>query len=555
VTGAPVSVLDSGGGGIGSDLPPSWSRDCDQKRVRVEVGAYPDESGITEWREIPTRRVETRITKGEHAPIEKNTRVDFPTVWDDTHVRAFVKGFGTSQFTVARISHKNVADVWVPTTVGYVAGVGGTTNELESKMWVYDFTKLFDAVPVNESFTSPTVSDVISRIATNIVKETDVPLTNVVLVAPDAVTEERDRVAALLGSPATAGVIYAGLQFATPTVAQAVSEISSQKIVEGKGGERISTGLGPEDVPGDGLVSAATKFVLDELALGTKKFNEYEDTLLDICTWLKSKTNLQWHFEPTDNGVALVFHMTPPSRRFIGDAVAKRRAAGDFDLPDIVADQVPVSFGEAAYTGFDTIEVLENNALFEIAPTNTATVIGETGSGLLPDPLEINTLGKVFNPFPSAAGVDTTDEAASVSNVDETGAPQGYPVVTARSDALYAAAGETELEVKTVDSEAETVETAKAEAVSTLRDAVTQRNEGAIDCLGNPYIHPFDTLDAFEQCYDIVDATPVPVRYEVNEVTHIQDMGGYYRTHLDVGVHLRDSQISFPTAKVKQPSN
>ena len=528
---------------VNGDTPASWSRDCDQKRVRVEVGGYPDERGITEWREIPTSRVETRITKGEHAPIEKNTRVDFPTVWDDENVRAFVKGFGTSEFTVARISHRNDDDTWVPTAVGYVAGVGGTTNELESKMWVYDFTKLFTSVPVNESFTDPTVNDVVSRIATNIVQETDIPLTDVVVVGPDAVTTERNRVEALLDSPATVGAIYQGLATGPSTAFTAVSEIDSQKIVADAGGQRISTGLGPEEVPDRVPGSAAVKFVLGELGLGTKKFTEYEDTLLDICKWLKSKTNLQWHFSPTENGVALVFHATPPSRRFIGDEVAAKRASGELQFPDLLQDGVFDTFDDATdeYSGFDTIEVLENNALFEIAPTNTATVVGETGKGLLPDPVDVDTLGAVYEPFAAATGTDVP--------------PQGYPVVTARSEPLYQAAGETELSVKVTDSSAETVETAKAEAVDTLRDAVSQRNEGVIDCLGNPYIHPFDTIDAFEQCYDIVDATPVPVRYEVNEVAHIQDMGGYYRTHLDVGVHLRDRQISFPTAKVKQAEN
>jgi len=532
---------------VDGDTPASWSRDCPQKRVRVEVGAYPDESGITEWREIPTSRVETRITKGEHAPIEKNTRVDFPTVWDNTNVRAFVKGFGTSEFTVARISHRNAAGTWVPTAVGYVAGVGGTTNELESKMWVYDFTKLLDAVPVNESFTDPTVNDVVRRIATNIVQETDVPLTNVVTVGPDVVETESAGIDKLLDGNQTAETIYSVVSFGSDDVIQSVSDVRSQTVVDEQSSDTdtIETGTGTNVSPL--VLSPPVQFVLGKLGLGTKKFNEYEDTLIDICTWLKSKTNLQWHFEPTANGVALVFHATPPSRRFIGDEVAKSFRDGT-DFPDLLTDGVFDAFDDGNYVGFDTIEVLENNALFEIAPTNTATVIGQSGRGLVPEPIDVDTLGTVFEPLAAAAAVQGGTDPSELP-------PQGYPVVTARSDPLYQAAGGTELEVKVTDSEAETVETAKQEAIDTLRDAATQRNEGVIDCLGNPYIHPFDTLDAFEQCYDIVDATPVPVRYEINEVTHIQDMGGYYRTHLDVGVSLRDEQISFPTAKVKQPSN
>jgi len=530
-------------------VPQSWSRDCPQKRVRVEVGAYPDESGITEWREIPTSRVETRITKGEHAPIEKNTRVDFPTVWDDVGVRAFVKGFGTSEFTVARISHRNADNTWVPTAVGYVAGVGGTMNELESKMWVYDFTKLLEAVPVNESFTDPTVNDVVRRIATNIVQKTDIPLTNVVTVGPEAVETEPTGISKLIDGNQTAETVYSVVTFGADDVIQSVSDIRSDTVVDeqSRDSDTIETGTATNVSPL--ILSPPVQFVLGQLGLGTKKFTENENTLLDICTWLKSKTNLQWHFEPTANGVALVFHATPPSRRFIGDEVASEFRDGA-EFPDLLTDGVFDAFDDGNYVGFDTIEVLENDALFEIAPTNTATVVGETGRGLLPGPVDVDTLGRVYEPL----APDTADADVTAGDNDVV-PPRGYPVVTARSDALYQAAGETELEVKTVDSSAETVETAKAEAVETLRDAATQRNEGAIDCLGNPYIHPFDTLDAFEQCYDVVDATPVPVRYEVNEVTHIQDMGGYYRTHLDVGVSLRDDQISFPTAKVKQTGN
>lgn len=500
------------------DFPDSWDNDCDTKNTRVEISEFTF-SGETlqttgfDWIEIPTSHVETWSSKDNNVSIKRTSKIQFPTEWDGGNVRNVVKGFGNSGLRFGRVSHKNDEGDYVVKHVGYIGGVGGGSNPIESKAWIYDFSELLKAVPVNESVHDPTIFDIGRIVADNIVNETTVPLTDVVVVPPE--TEEE--LAVVYSSPLefinTDKTFYTFTPEAdiSGTLIDDVAEFQVTNISE----PRVEVGV--EDY--SNLIS---KFLANEFGIGIKKFRENRDTLYDFLNWVRERGSVSWHFEPTENGAALVFDVLPSSRTF-----AQEEVVSALNAEDIVAENIT---DEDEYRIHDTITVEDNNVLYDINPVNTILVLGDTKSSLLGGTVSLDT----------------------IRGVNKALQPNGYPVVKARADPLYQAAGNTEQQMETVESDAQTIDQAKVEARETLKKAINDSTEGKITCLGNPYIKPYDTLDAFETCGDYIEEQPLPVRYEVQSVKHEENMTGLYRTFLNVTIHVGNDEFSFPVETTKQ---
>lgn len=509
-----------------SQFPESWADDCDGKHSRVEVSVRPETTPGTlaplsefEWIEIPTSHVETWSSKDNNVSIKRTTKVQFPTEWDGESVREVVKGFGTSDIVFGRVSHKNDEGDFVQKHVGYIGGVGGGSNPIESKAWIYDFSELLKAVPINESLTNPSIPDVTARAAEIILNNTQIPLTDLILLPP---TSE--------DSFAVSFTDEESFPKSNRTYYSVSGDVSGEQLtdVNDVESEIIDTGFNESSaIAVGGITGLVTSILVNELKLGAKKFRANRDTLYDFLNWLQSRSDITWHFEPSDGGAALIFDVLPSSRTFAQQRVVDEMN-GVIDSTD--PQEFELAAPEDTYRVHDTITVEENDVLYDINPVNTVLVLGDTKRSVLEGNVSLDGVTQLYSPL----------------------AEKDFPVVKARADPLYQAADKTEQLMETVESDAQDIGQAKTEAKVALKKAISESTEGKIRCLGNPYIKPYDTLDAFETCGDYIIEEPLPVRYEVQSVKHEEDMTGLYRMFLNVTIHVSDDEFSFPLETVKK---
>lgn len=484
------------------DFPSKWAHTCQSKRVRVEVrvpnGAtslgdlfgFGDSTDYT-WIEIPTTSVETYVTKGEAAQIQRASKVKFPTEWGDDGVtvnhnspRQLIEGYSsedTGAFTVARVSYQRSDGEWVYTHLGWAGGVGSASREGESKMWVYDFSELLTGVPITITFNNPTVWNALNKLYLGTNDGTPIPITNVVLMQPD--TEEEY---SILREPGQTDNISLDQ---IDTGHSPYTGLSIDAGVSGDLGEFDQTRIGTGTIPyGD----------MDE-----KSFQKNHDTLMDVYEWFEDKTQAKLSFEPdpSGEGVYLVADVVPERRTYMQNAVIE----------------------EEGGTLHEPVTVLENSALVETKPFNTVRLRGDVGRGILD------------------RGKDLLGDGYSL--ISSTPPSNEFPVATAKCPPLVEAAGGTELAPEIIESSATTLDSAEAEAVTELRNLLNEMSEGSIRIKGTPTILPFDRVTAYETCNNQVEINQEPVEYEVEEVKHEQVAGGFYKCELSVSIWANDEQF------------
>jgi hypothetical protein len=203
--------------------------------------------------------------------------------------------------------------------------------------------------------------------------------------------------------------------------------------------------------------------VSDEIAT-TKTFQANKHTLSDVLDWAARKTNGTPHLRLRSN-------LRDPSAE-LRFGLQKRSHV-------------------ARYLGGE-LQVVDNDALNEMRPINTAVVKGSaqaSRSGL--------------NPF-------------NITASDKT-----YITAKARHTPLYRRAGGNELRVSTeTQSDAATEAEVEREAKQILRERIGGATEGRITTIFHPRLRPFDQIVAKPTC-DGSPATDVkPITYEVNRVHH-----------------------------------
>lgn len=523
-----------------SDFPGVWSADCDAKRVKVEIrvanagaddfqlfGFPPIDNPFTEdyeWIEIPTSSVETYVTKGEAAAVQRAAKVRFPTEWGRnsptvTHnsPRNLIESYDPEEsnpFSMARVAYKRRDDEWTYVHVGWVGGLGPAAREGESKLWIYDFAELLTGVPVTVTFNGTQVRTALKQIGNVTANQTPVPLSGAILMNPET-EEEFKQVAAEADLTDFEGAI--------PT--RGIAE-----------GNAPLLGITDEDV----LEFMLERDSFDTLVLGpeqdgvlptfTKTFQKNHDTLLDVYSWFEDRTAAKLHFEPAADGdsVALVADVVPERRIFKQDQVIEQEAqsAGAVaEATEAIGETLglPVNVDSETFGEFHfPVQVTKNNALMEIKPKNTLHLRGETASGFFGQ--------ETFN-----------DSYAELSQSQP--ASKQFPVVKVQVPPLVEAAGGAELAPEVIESDAKSLDEAESQATTEMREILSEMTEGEIILRGSPHLLPYDRVEAYEVCNGTVEINQEPVTYEVEEVKHTQIAGEFYETRVRVSLWANDENI------------
>lgn len=527
------------------DVPDSWSRDCPEKGTKVEIAVQdPTEDSLESpysWVEIPTSHVEMWESKGgsDGPAIKKTCKFKFPTTWDGRDVRSIVSGYASSELTVARVSLKDESGNWVLDFCGYIGGVGGTENSLESKAWIYDFTERFEGIGITQSYNFPTAKQVISDMASEL-RENLIPLTNVLVLPPNgegAYLRNPTQLSTGDTEPQQ-GSSYYGYDLSEDTSElDGSAEITDVEVDTGfqvPFGEEASDAffatLNPVAAVSESTrdfltssVATAVEWLYKNTDLGQKKFTRNHDTVGDVLNWLSGKTNLQWHFEPVPNGTVLVITSGTYRRIFAQDKVVSDVRDGEFNVTNFALT------GDTEYLAHEQVTVRQNQALYESSVANTVIVRGDTARSALEDKIPIG---------------DTGEELIQTFNLNE------YPVVKARANSLYEAAGNTELSLA-VESDATTIDEAEAVAYNELQNAFEQSSEGKITLDGSPRMLPFDVIDAYEVC-DRYVTEQIPVRYEIEEIKHTDSMTSTLETTVNVQPFVAEQDIDIIDSSLQE---
>lgn len=500
-----------------TDFPSSWTKECDQKRVRVEVGVTDAddytkaaEEGELTWVEVPTSDVTTWVKRSDSdGDIKRTTKVIFPTSLDGTSVQNVFQR-RPSAFQFARVSYKNDDGRYILQSHGYIDGVGGRTNALESVAWIRDFSEFCSAAPLSVTFNNPSVREAVDILATRINEQTPVPITSVDIIPPtySSIFEQE------LGRELSEADPFFSTMFGDVTK----DTVENQPIRDVDEFE-VDTGL---DLPYvESLIAAPSPEQFNELVRGisTRTFRAERDTISDGLAWLTSKLSARWFFEPNNNGVRLVIDILSQSRNYVGEEVLQAAEIDDSILPQVE--------NPSEYTYVDTVSVLQNDALRQIGARNTLTVRGTSKKSVL---------GSLTNP--------------DVGTLDAIVPSKEYPEATVTSERLKEAMGDTTLRGETVETDARTKGEAEGDAIKTFQEKLADEDNGTIRTLGAPTILPNDTIDSFEVCEDFVDVETLPVKYEVSEVKHMAPATDFYKTELRVGIQLDVENISVESRMV-----
>lgn len=516
--------------------PSLWSGDCLQKRVKVEVKSSFKEESTPEWREIPTAQVELHQTRNGKADLSNNARVVFPTEWGDSsentenNVREYVDPLGEEgPLTMGRVLFKVDNEVgedeepeYVLKHLGFIAGAG-QQNQLESKCWIYDFATMLESVPFTAGYTfDPTVKQVVEDISDTIIEETPIPFTGIVIEAGGREYDYEKTPQAFQDGVESWNEFFNLSTGAIPTIG----------LLEDMGvsfdGFRLSTQT-PDDA-----AEVLDSFVLNDdplpVLLG-KQFQSNRHTVVDALEWISDVTGASWRFVPNPNGtgVALVISLLPTRNRFVQDSVLSGVRDGSVDTP-LIADD----------TLFDTVHVLENTALEQMNPYNAVEIRGAKTR------LESEQTGVAAVDLGQSLGDEASELFGGASVMEDV-----YPYAKVRHKGLYQAAGNTEL-AKRYDSDVTEPEQAEAEAARKLRKLLNTPDEGSIRLEGQPFVSPYDRIDAFEVCNEFVETQAIPVTYEAHTVTHRQKYGQMYETEVEASIYSGEEVLETVISQMEE---
>jgi hypothetical protein len=499
-----------------------------------EPDGFFTQNVITEWTwvEIPTSSVELWVEKGDAAQIQRTAKVRFPTDWGQDRAtvehnspRKLIDQFnpenpkGTMQ---ARIWFQDDnSSQWILEHLGWVGGVGAASDPSMSKLWVYDFAELLTGVPIGLTVNAPRLGQMVEILAEETNKNTPIPVSQAIIVPPQT---EEEFAKTFEGEPPfrdvdqsgdtvldpedRSGSTYYGFTSADEGIIQFDDQLTEAE--ETVQSTYEATRILPENI--DQFSYTPYK----------KSWTANHDTLLEVYKWFEARSNTNLHFEPRANTVALVADVTP-SRRVFAQPEAYEKKRDDQD---------------ADYEVHDFVNVINNDALYEIKPHNTLHLRGSTN----------NNQGGFLDSV--AEGVSNT-----VGDIIGNNSSEKYPVVKAQVPALVEAANGTELSDGVVESDAATLDQAEFEAKRRLSDMLQEATEGSIMMYGQPRLRPYDRIDSFEACQGLVEYEQTPVAYEVESVKHVKEAGEPYKCVVDVSVWANDKNIEIKKSTLVKVNN
>lgn len=231
-----------------------------------------------------------------------------------------------------------------------------------------------------------------------------------------------------------------------------------------------------------------------------KTFQQNKHTLIDVINWARDKVSGRIWLEPTNDGMELIGTDSPTQE---------------------------LSTHSAHYLD-GGLQIINNNALNEISPTNTIIVNGEAQR--------------------SVPGLDILDEFGITEPTESE-----YIQVKARHEELYQSNSEREIKTKVRKSDASSEQGVRNEARSMLKDEVDQATSGSMQVTMNTPVQPFETIEAKPTVNSLPDGTVPTTTYEVTRCHYKVRPSSNLIPHIDltVGLHtdmqedivIRDSWV------------
>lgn len=516
-----MSAIGSSTSEVGtvSDL----SAKSDNPPVEPEVRVDVKDNG--QWVRIPVTSCELWINKDGPADITRTAKVKFPAEWGGHDISQYINGFSSPSITqqsdpqfVGEIDETQPYDecrIWFYdhglddyqiAQYGYVGGVGPTEETRGMKFWVYDPADLMRGIQVSKSFGEPTIQQVVEFV----LRGTDDNGRPVGL-------EHRsvfDNIQTYIGGPQP--VRRAKINYQREPIS--AEDLDSEFSIDGELPIVGAFQLNVDDLVEDVYEFFTDDVLSDTLLSGQKRFQLNRNNMVDLLDWFAAEVGGKWHFEPTPDGPLLFVDNTSGVGTDIGDGEITRRFFVDNELKD-----APQEWDVSAFKNleqFDSVDVLNNDALYDVKPFNTLHLYGEGQANVL-------------------RNRDDWETAASPSEWTTE-----FPYVKVTYPPLVKRAGGYEYSAPTVESDKMYLPQAEQQAVKEFRKHLSEATEGSIEIRGEPHILPFDYIRTIPTCNDTYEnANAVPITYEVNSVRHVRSAEQPYTTELGVSLVFDESKL------------
>jgi hypothetical protein len=168
-----------------------------------------------------------------------------------------------------------------------------------------------------------------------------------------------------------------------------------------------------------------------------------------------------------------------------------------------------------------SIDVVENDALYDIKPFNKLIYYGKSASSL--DAL-LATPGVLLGQPPP--------------NTDE------FPVVSVTNTTLLDRAGGYEYAPEVIEGDKFRLENAERAATKEFRELYEGASQGTIVTRGKPQMSPYDFINAVPVCNDIYqNANAPPLEYEIMDCRHKKTSDERYQTHCSVTLQFKPTDL------------
>lgn len=490
----------------------------------------PDFNNATDednWVRIPVTLCELWINKDGPADITRTAKVKFPAEWNGRGIAQYVNGFNAQNeapYDECRIwFYDHEDEVYQVAHYGYVGGVGPASENGVMKMWVYDPADLMRGIQVSTAFGEPTIQQIVNFVVDGADAEGNPVGLQRRTVFDDIQT------------------YIAGIQ-EVKVQKEDLSNFGSIEGVESDQPEGVMEALGTlgqmqlnqEDLIDDISDYMFGTEVTDGILGGQKRFQLNRHNMVDVMNWFAAEIGGKWHFEPSPDGPVLFFDNTSSRGIEREDGAFTRRMFMDDELvPDApggtqqVINSAQDERGDVSdykdRNAFTTVDVLDNNALYDIKPFNTLYLYGES-----------NQNSATYQALTNSGGSPVSPATAAAATVYMT---EQFPKVKVTYPPLVERAGGYEYAAPVVNSDKIYLKQAEQAAIKEFRKHLEEETEGNIQLRGEPYILPYDYLRTVPHCNDtFINADVTPITYEVNGVKHIRSAGQQYKT--EVGVSM-----------------
>jgi len=255
------------------------------------------------------------------------------------------------------------------------------------------------------------------------------------------------------------------------------------------------TGVGPSTIDiGETTVPILNVPTLKFDNVLKNTFEKHRDTLLDVLEWVQDRANVRFWFQPTDDDSTIVLRVVDVD-----------------ELPSLTRKH-------SGSTVNGEVDILTNNALYEISPQNAVEVTG--GAIGSRDPQTLDSQYQLETP------------------------PQKAVSVTVQADPLVKRAGG-QIVAKTVTGDFSTKEAVENVARSQLKAMIDSESGGTITTQLAPNISIFDQIEAHPVSQNITQGAVSELTYEVERLVHTTNTNKRLpHTTCNVSTHVSPRDIS-----------